>query len=313
MTRSDSPLISVVICTHNRAARLGPAIRSVLGQDAAGIPFELLVVDNGSTDATRQTVEAFAAAAPRYVFEPELGLCHARNTGWRGAAGRYVAYLDDDALAEPGWLRAIADAFETSAGVGVVGGRVEPIWEGPRPAWLSDEIALSLTIVDWSPAPHVITDLRRQWLVGANMAVRADVVREVGGFHPRLDRVGSRMLSSGDVYLQKHIVARGYRCLYAPAMAVRHAVPASRLTKGWFRRRYYSQGLSDAMMQLLDGRSSARARARTAARMAARLLTRPRDLRALLLPTSDPERFTRKCFAWITIGHVAGLLGAVRR
>jgi glycosyltransferase involved in cell wall biosynthesis len=313
MTRSGSPLISVVIPTHNRSTRLGGAIRSVLEQDAAGIPFELLVVDNGSTDATRQTVEALAAAPLRYVFERQVGLCHARNTGWRAAAGRYVAYLDDDALAEPGWLRAIADAFETAAGVGVVGGRVEPIWEAARPAWLSDEIALGLTIVDWARSPHIITDLRRQWLVGANMAVRAAVLREVGGFHPSLDRVGSRMLSSGDVYLQKRAMARGYRCLYVPAMAVRHAVPASRLAKGWFRRRYYSQGLSDAMMQLLDGRSSARARVRTAARMATRLLARPGDLAALLLPTSDPERFTRKCFAWITVGHVAGLLGAVRR
>jgi glycosyltransferase involved in cell wall biosynthesis len=288
-------------------------MRSVLEQDAAGVPFELLVVDNRSTDDTRQLVEACAAPPVRYVFEPNLGLCHARNTGWRTARGRYVAYLDDDAVAEPGWLRVMAEAFEARPGVGIVGGRVEPIWEGARPPWLADEVALSLTIVDWSPVPHLIADLRRQWLVGANMAVRADVLREVGGFHPRLDRVGSRMLSSGDVYLQKQTVARGYRCLYAPAMAVRHAVPASRLTKQWFRRRYYSQGLSDAVMQLLDGRSSPRARAGTAARMAARLVTRPRDLGALLLPTSDPERFARKCLAWITVGHVAGLLGAVRR
>jgi len=313
MTESSPPLVSVVICTHNRAARLGGAIRSVLEQDAAGVPVELLVVDNRSTDGTRQLVEAFAGAPVRYVFEPDLGLCHARNTGWRAARGRYVAYLDDDAVAEPGWLRAMAEAFETTPGVGIVGGRVEPIWEGARPPWLSDEVALSLTIVDWSPTPRIIADLRRQWLVGANMAVRAAVLRDVGGFHPRLDRVGSRMLSSGDVYLQKQVVARGHRCLYAPAMAVRHAVPAARLTKQWFRRRYYAQGLSDAVMQLLDGRASPRARAGTAARMAARLVTRPRDLGALLLPTSDPDRFARKCFAWIAVGTVVGLMGAVRR
>jgi glycosyltransferase involved in cell wall biosynthesis len=313
VTAPSAPLVSVIICTHNRAARLGAAIQSVLEQEAAGVPFELLVVDNASTDDTRERVQALTAASVRYIFEPELGLCQARNTGWLVARGRYVAYLDDDAVAEPGWLGAIVEAFETSDRAGVVGGRVKPIWERPCPPWLSDEIALGLTIVDWSPSPQVITDLRRQWLVGANMAVPAGVLREVGGFNPRLDRVGSRMLSSGDVYLQKQIMARGYRCLYAPAMAVRHAVPASRLTKPWFRRRYYAQGLSNAMMQLLDGRSSPRARAGTAARLARCLVASPRSLAALLLPTSDPERFTRKCFACITIGHIAGLAGGVRR
>jgi glycosyltransferase involved in cell wall biosynthesis len=308
------PRVSVVICTHNRAERLGDAIGSVLAQDSAGVPFELLVVDNRSTDGTRDTVERFGGdRRVRYVWEPALGLCHARNTGGREARGEYIAYLDDDAVACAGWLQAIPAAFEAMADVGVVGGRVEPIWEAARPTWLSDDVALSLTIVDWSVTPTVITDVRNQWLVGANMAVRAKALRAVGGFHPRLDRVGTRMLSSGDVYLQKQIMARGYRCFYAPAMAVRHAVPASRLTKRWFRRRYYSQGLSDAVMQLLDGHTSPRARASSALTTAARLLVRPHDLAALLCPTNDPVRFTRKCFAWIAVGTVAGMIGGARQ
>ena len=306
------PLVSVVICTHNRAERLGAAIRSVLDQDARDVPFELLVVDNASTDGTRAVTEKLrTTACVRYVLEPTLGLCHARNAGWRAARGRYIAYLDDDATARPGWLRAIPEAFDAVPDIGVAGGRVEPIWEAARPRWLSDDVALSLTVVDWSPTPHVIVNVDAQWLVGANMAVRAAAIREVGGFHPRLDRVGSRMLSSGDVYLQKQIMARGYRCFYAPAMAVGHAVPGSRLTKQWFRRRYYGQGLSDAVMQRLDGVRSPVARARLAAVLAARLFSSPRALSALLLPTDNPERFTRKCFAWILVGNVAGLLGAV--
>jgi GT2 family glycosyltransferase len=308
------PRVSVVICTHNRADRLGDAIRSVLEQESNGMRFELVVVDNRSTDATRETVQRYAAdERVRYVFEPVLGLCHARNRGAREARGAYITYLDDDAIACGGWLRAVVDAFESMPDVGVVGGRVDPVWETARPRWLSDDIALSLTIVDWSATPTVITDVRRQWLVGANMAVRAELLHAVGGFHPGLDRVGTRMLSSGDVYLQKQIIARGHRCLYAPAMAVRHVVPASRLTKGWFRRRYYSQGLSDAVMQLLDGHPSTMARARSALAIAGRLLRRPHDLAALAWPTDDPVRFTRKCLAWIAVGNVAGMLGAARR
>lgn len=308
------PEVSVIICTHNRADRLGDAIQSVLDQSSAGVPFELLVIDNRSTDGTRDVVERFGSdERVRYVPEPTLGLCHARNTGAREARGRYLAYLDDDATAGAGWLRAVVEAFAAIPEVGVVGGRVEPVWEAVRPGWLSDDVALSLTIVDWSTTPTVIADIQRRWLVGANMAIRADVLREVGGFHPALDRVGNRMLSSGDVYLQKQIMARGYRCFYAPAMAVRHAVPASRLTKRWFRRRYYAQGLSDAVMQLLERHLTPRERVRTAVRIARRLLARPSDLVALVWPTDDPVRFTRKCFAWITVGTIAGMLGAARR
>jgi hypothetical protein len=121
------------------------------------------------------------------------------------------------------------------------------------------------------------------------------------------------MLSSGDVFLQKCAIERGYKCLYYPAMAVRHAVPAERLRKAWFRRRYYRQGMSDAVMQLLDEAPPRARRLRLAAGRAARLATSPRALASILLPTDNPAWFTRKCVAWISVGHIAGLLGAARR
>src|SRR5690606_38902978 len=163
----------------------------------------------------------------------------------------------DDALACEGWIAAVAAAFEEMPDAGVVGGRVEPVWHADRPAWLSDRVALGLTIVDWSETPKVLTDLGAEGLGGANMAVGADVMRAVGGFRPELDRVGSRMLSSGDVYLLKEIARQGHACFYYPAMAIRHAVAASRLTKTWMRRRYFWQGVSDSVMELLDERPSA--------------------------------------------------------
>jgi len=310
----DGPFISVVICTHNRADYLERAIRSLTGQAEPQVRHEILVVDNGSTDNTREVVRQFDAAGNiRYVFEPKLGLCHARNTGWRQARGQVVAYLDDDAIACSGWLAAIKEAFESTPNVGVVGGRVEPIWEADRPDWLSDEIALSLTILDWSPTPKLIKDLNAEWLVGANMAVPTALLAELGGFHPWLDRMGQRMLSSGDVFLQKQIAAKGYACLYYPKMSVEHLVPKSRLEKRWFIRRYYSQGLSDAIMRLIDEQPLRATRLRLALSMVGRLLGRPAALRSLIVPTDDSERFRQKCYSLITIGHIAGLLGALGR
>lgn len=305
--------VSVVICTHNRADDLARALDSVLAQ-AGDLPCEVVVVDNRSTDATPDVVRRAAERGPvRYLYEPQLGLCHARNAGWRAARGTWVAYLDDDAVAEPGWLAAIPAAFAIAPNVGVAGGRVSPDWRAARPAWLSDEIARSLTVVDWAAEPKVIADVRREWLVGANLALPRSVLAEVGGFRPELDRVGTRLLSGGDVYLQKQVIRRGYTCVYYPAMAVRHLVPASRLDQRWFRRRYFWQGVSDAVMELLDERKSPGARLATGLARSARLARHPRRIRHLLARAEDPQRFTEQCFTWIAVGHVAGLLGAARR
>lgn len=307
------PLVSVVICTHNRAEYLRKAIDSVLAQETAGLEFELLVVDNASVDGTASVCAEYADRPHlRYLYEPQLGLCRARNAGWQAAAGRYVAYLDDDAVAVPGWLRAIADGFRCSPEPGVVGGPVRPIWEAPRPRWLDDELAVGLTIIDWSPVQKLIPDLHLEWLVGANMAVPVRVLRDIGGFHPSLDRVGQRMLSSGDVFLQQQIKARGLDCLYHPDMAVGHLVPAARLTQRWFVNRYYWQGISDAVMQLLVERPTRARRAVLALGRALRLLGSPRQQRALCYRGEDPARFTARCFALIELGHVAGLAWTAR-
>lgn len=310
--RPDAPLVSVVICTHNRARDLQRALQSVAAQTLPLEEFETIVVDNASTDETRMVAQELRTAANvQYVFAPTLGLCHARNTGWRAARGRYVAYLDDDAEATTGWLVEVLRGFgAVHPTPGCLGGRVEPVFEAPRPSWLSDDIALSLTIVDWSEVPHVIEDLRKEWLVGANLACRREVLEEVGGFHPALDRSGDNLLSSGDVYLQRLIMEAGHSCYYHPAAAVRHHVPASRLERRWFVRRYYWQGVSDAVMEILHDRPTVAVRRRAALRRALALLGSPTQIAALVVPTADPRWFTKKCWALIEVGHVAGLLRA---
>ncbi|MEZ4586205.1 MAG: glycosyltransferase [Gemmatimonadales bacterium] len=314
MSREREPLISVVVCTRDRAPQLRLALESLATQALPADGHEVLVVDNASTDDTREVAREYEArSAFRILTERRIGLCHARNAGWAAARGRYVAYFDDDAVAEPGWLVAIRDGFAEYPTAGALGGRVTPIWEREPPSWLSHQVALGLTIVDWSSEPKLLADLKQEWLVGANLAVPRQLLEEVGGFHPGLDRVGSSLLSSGDVFLTEQIARRGYPIVYFPAMAVRHHVPASRLDQTWFRRRYYWQGVSDAMMRLLRSSLSPLARLAIAAAMTGRLLGSPRRLRSWLLPTDDPARFAEKCWAWIEVGHIAGLLGAGRR
>jgi glycosyltransferase involved in cell wall biosynthesis len=285
-----------------------------VGQTIAKDTYEIVVVDNCSTDSTKEEVQRFSQQANiRYVYEPTLGLSHARNAGWRAAKGRYAAYLDDDAIASPLWLHTIIEVFETVVPrPGCVGGKVEPIWEAPRPAWLSDDLVTSLTVIDWSSKPFAIPDLRQQWLAGANIAFPVETLERLGGFVSGLDRSGKKLLSSGDVFLEKQIVQAGLSCFYHPEMAVAHHIQKARLEQRWFIRRYYWQGLSDAAMQLLAEAPSRSERVRLASVKALELLRSPHALFNLTRPTDNPKQFTEKCFTLITVGHIAGLLGALR-
>lgn len=311
MTR---PLISVIVCTHNRARFLRGALQSVVDQEFPRHDYAVIVVDNASSDDTRQVVADFRSDGNvSYVHEPKLGLNHARNTGWRAAEGEYVAYFDDDALAEPGWLAAIRDVFAAADGPAIIGGRVDPIWEAERPSWLSDGAATALTIVDWGATARPLAQVPREWLSGVNFAMPVSLLQELGGFDLRLDRVGNRLLSNGDILIQRRAQQRGYPCLYHPEMRVRHAVPAARLTQRWFVSRYYWQGMSDAAMEMIETTPTLKKRLRRIARRSLRLLTSPGALRDLLLPTQDPNAFTRKCLALMQVGHIAGLLRIARQ
>jgi glycosyltransferase involved in cell wall biosynthesis len=309
-------LISVIICTYNRSEYLTKAIQSLIDQHTSKDKYEIIIVDNCSTDSTKGVVEQFSNEGKsniRYIYEPNLGLSFARNTGWCNAKGKYVAYLDDDAIACPGWLDKILEVFETvTPRPGCVGGRVEPIWESARPEWLSDWLLHGLAIINWSETPHVLTNLSAEWLVGANIAFPMDILKNAGGFTSSLDRVGNSLLSSGDVFLEKQIAKMGYSCFYHPDIAIGHHIFKSRLSQSWFTRRYYWQGVSDVVMQLLQERPSTLKRLRFAVSEAKILLQSPKKVKTLILPTNDPDRFTQKCFNLITLGHIYGLLRVVK-
>jgi glucosyl-dolichyl phosphate glucuronosyltransferase len=313
--RSDTPpLISVVICTHNRSKYLLKAIQSAVNQTYSKDEYEIIVVDNASTDSTADLVRSYQDVGNlRYIYEPKLGISFARNTGWHVAAGRFIAYLDDDAIASPEWVSAIDKAFKMTPSAGAVGGRVDPIWEVKRPDWLEDDLVMSLGVINWSDKPKIIPDLRMEWLVTANMAVPTDVLAKIGGFNTMLGRVGKTQVRGEDTFFQKQIIRRGYYCFYFPDMVVRHHVPASRLNKLWFRKRYYTQGIADALTQVIEEEPSAIRRVSMVLSMMMDLILSPGKLLNLLLPSTNPIRFTKKCFALITLGHITGLLTAKRQ
>jgi glucosyl-dolichyl phosphate glucuronosyltransferase len=252
LTVSD-PLFSVVVCTHNRADYLERALAGIARLNFPPDRFEVLVVDNGSTDDTRQRTVLFLNKpySVRYLQEPVLGLSVARNTGWREARGRYIAYLDDDAIPSEEWLARAADVIAEGRGdVGMLGGRVEPIWEAPRPTWLGDNLLSLLSMVDLGAEPRYVDE--DFGIVGANMIIPRLLLERFGGFSPHVGRIGSSLLSSEEVLLKRTLAKGGYRGYYQPEVCVRHHAPAERLTRKWFIQRFYWQGRSSAALIRLE-------------------------------------------------------------
>lgn len=303
--------ISSIICTLNRSDYLRKAIHSLVEQTLNKKSYEILVVDNGSTDNTKQiVVEEFAQLQNlRYIYEPIMGLSQARNTGLAHATGEYVAYLDDDAIACSQWLEKIVEVFETvKPQPGCVGGKIEPIWEAPRPDWLSDSLMTYLTTLDYSPTPVILNETRCR-IPGANISFPKDLLKNMGGFPLDLGRKGTNLLSKEESLIQQKLVDKGYSCFYHPEIAVSHHVPASRLTKDFFVNRLYWEGISEAVVQMQLESLSKLKRLQIAIPAALRLCRSPRKIANLAIATNNPDRFARKCFTWSQMSYIFGLLG----
>ena len=256
-TAERQPRICAAICSHNRRAYLRLALESLLRQSSSPDNFEIIVVDNRSTDGTGDEVRAMTLRHPnlKYVFENQLGLSVARNTALRECKAPVIAYLDDDAVASPGWIDEIQRVFQSlGPTLGCVGGPIDPIWEQPRPEWLPDELLAYLTILDRGDVARALNPLWEP-VYGANMSFSCDALRRVGGFEPRLGRCGNRLLSGEDILAQRRLTCLGYSTHYVPSAAIRHHVAAARLHLSWFAERAFWQGVSEAVMLRLEGLS----------------------------------------------------------
>ena len=302
--------ISAVICTHNRAQYLRKALASLCTQTLEKDRYEILVVDNASTDETATVVqhEYAEAANLRYLFEPELGLSVARNAGARLAKAPYIAYLDDDAIADSQWLENSLSVFHLPGlNVGIIGGPIRPIWESPRPTWLPDHLLPSLTILDPQRPAGVIDDTQR--IYGANLLVSRRAFDAAGGFNANLGRKGSSLMSSEETALRSLIVAAGFVAYFDPAVIVHHHVPSQRLQRGWFYRRAYWQGRSQAVV-FSAGSPGTVQRLLKAGQTVNSLL---RLAISILLGVFRPNRtaswfFGKKCGIWRQLGLLKGLL-----
>lgn len=307
-----NPEVSAVICTHNRAAFLEETLNALLHQEHDAIPFEVVVVDNCSTDNTREICDrAISAGLPlRYFMETRLGVCYARNLGWQNAAADFVFYLDDDAIPEPSWLASIVRSITTlDSTVGCIGGRVIPRWMGHKPEWADDRNEISLGYVDFGDERQILDDSLSP--IGANVGYPKRVLEATGGFVESLGRRGDSLLGCEETLLERMIRKQGLQIVYDPSVVVRHAIHADRLTPDWILRRTYWQGASLAICDMILNPVSSLERVKQTALRGLQLLIPPvRTLIRALRGTGSLDLW-RKSY-YFRLGYFSGLTGLHR-
>lgn len=251
--------VSVIICTHNRCDLLAEAMESVLSQVTEEIHYELIVVDNNSTDGTKGVIGAFISRGHpnlRYVFESKQGLSNARNAGLEHARAPIVAFTDDDVRVARDWVRVIKRTFDQHPEVAFISGKVLPRWNAEPPSWLTSEHWSALALQDHGDTPFYSNISRPVCLVGASLAIRREVFRIVGNFNPAFARIGAS--SSDDHEWELRVWNAGQQGLYVPELIVTADVQVERMDKAYHRLWHTGHGVSRAMMRdPADERASA--------------------------------------------------------
>lgn len=237
--------VTVVICVYSeqRWKQICAAVESV--QDQQPQPMEIIiVVDHNAKLAARVRAEIIGIKVVDSHETP--GLSGARNTGLKAATQPVTVFLDDDAIARPGWLAALVEPYRLPNVVST-GGMVYPRWPGSQPRWLPPEFYWVVGC-SYRGLPEDISSVRNP--IGANMSMRTDLALEVGGFAANIGRVGTRPTGCEETEIAIRLTAGrpGSAILYVPKAAVDHQVAPERLSPGYFLRRCWHEGKSKAVV-----------------------------------------------------------------
>ena len=304
----------VIICTYNRSINLPTCLGNLVRQEGVdGLEWEVLVVDNNSSDDTRGVVERLGTELPvpiRYTFEPEQGLNHARNRGVKDSHSKYFSFVDDDILVKPDWLASIYRALEDQD-ADAVGGRIHLDPDIQLPPWVTPEVKGFLGWQDYGEEPFRMDGVL-QYPYGGNMAFNRRVVEKIGFFNPKVGRRGKGR-KSGELfkgaetdYFHRLAKIDDPRIFYEPAAIVYHQVLPHQLERKYLLTIHYNAGFQKAYY---DDQEFGR-----------RLLGVPLFLYPQLaranakylrqLATTGPHRAFRQL---MTIGHFLGTMGGYRK
>lgn len=232
-------LLSIVVCTFNRSKLLIKCLNSLVNQSASTDSFEVIVIDNNSTDETSTISSGYVSRHKnfKYFKEDMLGLSHARNRGWQEAKGAYVAYIDDDAVAFPDWVDNSIDFIWNNQSTVAFGGPYEAITDTPLPSWFPPEYG------HFNLGDSIISlDAQTQFLCGTNMVFRRELLQEIGGFSSGLGMSGGKLSYGEETRLQIELKRQGHTIYYVPSIRVKHLLASEKMRLRWLMKSVYSVG-----------------------------------------------------------------------
>jgi glucosyl-dolichyl phosphate glucuronosyltransferase len=231
--------VSIIICSYNRARYITEALDSLYNQTAEKILFEVIIVDNNSTDNTKEVCAAYISAHPelntRYLEEKNQGSSFARNTGAIKAQSHLLCFMDDDAIANPDFIEKILSLFANNSAADAAGGRIIPKYIPDEPEWMSYYVSSLVGNFDYSKEAEEFKP--DKYPLESNMIVKKPAFDEIKGFNTALPGVKGTLRIGGegkDFFMR--LKATGKRVYYDPAIIVQHVVEADKLTKEYMYR-----------------------------------------------------------------------------
>lgn len=251
--------LSVIIPTRNRSCSLDETLHSLEQQTLSQDLFEIIVVDNGSTDKTQDIINKYKDHFThyKYIYDDEPGLHIGRHDGLKASKGEVLVYADDDIIAFPTWLEGIYESF-CDPDVVLVGGKNVPYFQSDPPQWITEawetpsckygKCLPLLSIIDFG---QEIREINAGYIYGCNFSVRKWIILEAGGFHP--DGMPWELVQfrgDGETYISSFIHRNGLKAIYNPKASVYHVIPSSRLTEQYARKWGYCMGISISYSEL---------------------------------------------------------------
>jgi glucosyl-dolichyl phosphate glucuronosyltransferase len=228
-------MISIIVCTYNRASVLRRMLASFFNQeDLNTVNYEILIIDNNSNDETKSVASEFLFHhESRYIFEPKQGLSAARNRGVLESKGDIIAFLDDDVIVDKHWLKQLNECFiETNADA--VGGRAYLIMEKQAPEWLDATFKVFLSEVELGDTRQFRKNGQGLW--GLNLSFRRSALNEAGGFDEKLGRIGGQLIGAEETVILERLAVQNKRIVYEPKAIVGHIIAAERMEWDYFLR-----------------------------------------------------------------------------
>lgn len=239
LINDDRIIISVVVCTYNRAELLSACLQSLAGQTVDSNLFEVIVVDNNSTDNTLDVTSKFIGGHLniRIVKELNKGLSHARNRGWEESVCEYIAYIDDDAIAHPDWVFQIKSFIERKPDVAAFGGPYDAFSIVPVPEWFPPDYGVLNLGEDERPIV-----IGKEWITGTNMIFKRKLFADYCGFNPGLGMSGNKVSYGEEANFLIKLNNNNIPVYYVPNIKVSHLVADYKMKLTWLLVSSYKVG-----------------------------------------------------------------------